>query len=132
MGESWQVPYICHYRQTFPSSFTASVGYILDLRSSHNPRTLFTINREDIHQPMLSLQECRKILGATAEKYSDEEILNIRDQLRELANLALEDYEREGSDINSCERSYTVTVVTSFHVGAPIPSKSDSMAYSLP
>ena len=39
---------------------------------------------------MISLPECRRILGSTAERFSDNEILSIRDALRELAELALE------------------------------------------
>jgi len=39
---------------------------------------------------MISLPECRRILGATAERFSDDEMLSIRDALRELAELALE------------------------------------------
>jgi hypothetical protein len=39
---------------------------------------------------MLSIAECRQILGATAESLSDEEVLNIRDSLRELAEIGFE------------------------------------------
>ena len=39
---------------------------------------------------MISLHECRRILGSTGERFSDDEILSIRDALRELAELALE------------------------------------------
>jgi len=39
---------------------------------------------------MLSLDECKRTLGPVAEKLSDEEILDIRDALRELAEIAWE------------------------------------------
>ena len=39
---------------------------------------------------MITLADCRRILGETAKSLSDEEVLKVRDQLRELAELALE------------------------------------------
>ena len=39
---------------------------------------------------MLTLADCRRILGETAKDLSDEEVLKIRDQLRELAEIAVE------------------------------------------
>lgn len=39
---------------------------------------------------MLSIAECRGILGAVAEGLPDEEVLNIRDALKELAEIAFE------------------------------------------
>jgi len=39
---------------------------------------------------MISLPECRRILGSTAQSLSDGEVLSIRDALRELAEIALE------------------------------------------
>jgi hypothetical protein len=39
---------------------------------------------------MLSLADSKRILGSAAQNLSDEEILSIRDSLRELAEIALE------------------------------------------
>jgi hypothetical protein len=39
---------------------------------------------------MISLGRCKEILGRNTEGFSDEEILNIRDGLYELAEVALE------------------------------------------
>ena len=43
---------------------------------------------------MLSIEECRKLID-DGEQYSDEQILEIRDSLYELARLALEVREHE-------------------------------------
>lgn len=39
---------------------------------------------------MISLSECRRILGQTAKRLSDDEVSGIRDALRELAEITLE------------------------------------------
>ena len=41
---------------------------------------------------MLSLVECRKILGYTEEQMSDDQLIQIRDSLYTLANRALDNY----------------------------------------
>lgn len=42
---------------------------------------------------MLSLNECRKQLGVTAQNFTDEEIRNLRDRLHELADIVLDAWE---------------------------------------
>ena len=39
---------------------------------------------------MISLPECKRILGSIADNLSDSEVLSIRDGLRELAEIALD------------------------------------------
>jgi hypothetical protein len=50
---------------------------------------------------MISLSECRRILGSTARELSDAEVLSIRDALRGLAEIALESLtDPIGSEVN--------------------------------
>ncbi len=41
---------------------------------------------------MLSIEESRKELGKLADNMSDEEVIKIRNELYELANIALDSY----------------------------------------
>ena len=51
---------------------------------------------------MIALSECRRILGSTAQSLSDDEVLSIRDALRELAEIALETLDdRAKSSVNN-------------------------------
>lgn len=53
---------------------------------------------------MLSIDDCRKILAETAKDLSDMEVLDIRDQLRELAGIALETQARPAMGRKPCRK----------------------------
>jgi len=44
---------------------------------------------------MISIEKCRKLLETDEDKFTDEEIINIRRKLYELGEFALEQYFKE-------------------------------------
>jgi len=51
---------------------------------------------------MLSLANCRELLGVESAKIVDEEMEALRDQLYSLANLSLKDFQAKGKSRSSC------------------------------
>jgi hypothetical protein len=50
---------------------------------------------------MLSISECRKLIGETAKDLSDEQVTEIRDALYELASIALDAAEEKRIEAES-------------------------------
>jgi len=77
---------------------------------------------------MLTLEQCKKILGDKAKNYSEESIELIRDQLYIAANLSFEHW-KKGHCLTSGDETNTSSEVSQrltsnpLHAGVPVDAK---------